>query len=326
MKSFLISIILCLFLISDSNSQTKIAYVSTDNSTGLLQVFSMNIDGSDKRQLSRVPFNCMFPRWSPNGNQIVFRTDDGRIYLIEDANSDQVTDAYFVFGGDNPIFSPTGEEILFSGDHKNITSLYVMLPTDTDADMITDIDFATQHVISKDGRYIVFSGFEGGSKCIFIMDVEDESDDYIKRISINNNANLEPDISSDNQKFVYASFDNNLKGTIFIFENGSERPLTQGMPSSSQPKFSPDDKRIGFVTIEDNGIHFNVMNTDGSNKKKFNVNGGNIGIFRWIDNETIVYDAERNNNYSIGTLNVVTGDNKIIASAGLNLHPDVITK
>lgn len=326
MKSILILIIIFLFSYSNSFSQSKVAYVSSDNSTGLLQIFTMNIDGTDKRQLTRVPFNCMFPRWSPNGEQIIFRTDDGRIYLIEDAKSGVVSDAYFVFGGDNPIFSPTGEEILFSGDHRNVTALYVMRPTDTDAEMITDIDFATQHVISKDGRFIIFSGFEGGSKSIFVMDIDDQSDDYIKKISVNQNANLEPHISYDNSKIVYASFDNNLKGTIFIYENGSERSLTQGMPSSSQPKFSPDDKRIGFVTIEDSGINFNVMNVDGSNKKKFSVNGGNVGVFRWIDSETIVYDADRNNNHVIGTLNVVTGENILIANSGLNLHPDVISK
>lgn len=155
------------------------------------------------------------------------------------------------------------------------------------------------------------------------MDVDDESDDYISKISVNGNANLEPDISSDNQKYVYASFNNNLQGTIYICENGVETPLTKGITSASQPKFSPDDKYIGFVSIEDTNIEFNIMLSDGSGKKKFNVKGGNIGVFRWIDNQTIVYDADEQNLHSIGTLNIVTGENNIIANSGMNLHPDV---
>ncbi|KAA0210015.1 MAG: hypothetical protein EDM69_07065 [Chlorobiota bacterium] len=323
MRFTLLTIITSLFIFSHSFAQPKITYVSSDNSTGLLQVFTMNVDGSSKRQITNVPFNCMFPRWSPDGNKIVFRTDDGRIYMVDNVLSDNASEPLFVFGGDNPVFSHSGDEIIFSGDHAGVTTLYIMKPTDPDAEPISPIDFSTQQVISNDGRYIVFSGFDEGSKCIFRMDVDDESDDYISKISVNGNANLEPDISSDNQKYVYASFNNNLQGTIYICENGVETPLTKGITSASQPKFSPDDKYIGFVSIEDTNIEFNIMLSDGSGKKKFNVKGGNIGVFRWIDNQTIVYDADEQNLHSIGTLNIVTGENNIIANSGMNLHPDV---
>lgn len=202
MRFTLLTIITSLFIFSHSFAQPKITYVSSDNSTGLLQVFTMNVDGSSKRQITNVPFNCMFPRWSPDGNKIVFRTDDGRIYMVDNVLSDNASEPLFVFGGDNPVFSHSGDEIIFSGDHAGVTTLYIMKPTDPDAEPISPIDFSTQQVISNDGRYIVFSGFDEGSKCIFRMDVDDESDDYISKISVNGNANLEPDISRDRKSVV----------------------------------------------------------------------------------------------------------------------------
>ena len=122
---------------------------------------------------------------------------------------------------------------------------------------------------------------------------------------------------------AYASFNSNLHGTIRIFENGTETPLTKGMASSNVPRFSPDGSKIAFVVINNNDVSLYVMDSDGSNKKDLHARGGNVGTFQWINNDEIVYDAGSESKTSVGIVNVSNGVNNILAEGGFNLHPAI---
>lgn len=42
--------------------------------SGLMQIWSMNRDGSDQRQITNIEMNCWFPHVSPEGNRVVYLT------------------------------------------------------------------------------------------------------------------------------------------------------------------------------------------------------------------------------------------------------------
>ncbi len=303
----------------------KIAYCSDQTSSGLLQIFIMNEDGSDKKQLTDINENCMKPKWSPDGKQIVFYTNKGLVYLIRDIDSTS-SDPFYVWSGYNPSFMPGGDEIMFNSEYDDVLSIFAIdtAKYETEPQLISDGGYSNMQVLSHDGNKVVFSAFDNDTKVIVIADLLDTTDNYITKVSKNNEANLEPDISSDDEKVVYASFDNNLKGTIRILQGGIEAPLTKGMPSSNVPRFSPDGNRIAFVVINNTNVSLYVMNDDGSSKRDLNVRGGSVGTFQWLDNENIVYDAGSESRTSIGIINVDTGANEIIAEGGFNLQPSVM--
>jgi len=322
MKKFAITIIL-LFIFSSANSQNKkIAYCSNQTDNGYIQVFVMNPDGSNKTQVTDLEENCMKPKWSPDGMQIVFYSDRGLIYLIKNIDSVKPKEPTYVGVGYNPSFMSDGSEIMFNNEYEDVLSIFAIdTAKGSEAQLVSNGGYSNMQVLSHSGTKLVFSGFKGGFKCVFIADFNDDSDDYIQKISKNDEANLEPDISSDEKKIVYSSFDNNLKGTIRINIDGDETPLSKGLPSSNIPRFSPDASRIAFVVIDGNDVSLYVMDTDGQGKRNLNAQGGNIGTFEWMDNENIIYDAGTEKNTSIGIINVETGENKIIAEGGFNLHP-----
>lgn len=322
-KLFLIfSLILLMYSGSSFAQNKKIAYCSNQTSSGLLQIFTMNEDGSDKKQLTDIEENCMKPRWSPDGKQIVFYTNKGLVYLIRDVEN-TASDPFYVWSGYNPSFMPNGDEIMFNSEYEGVLSIFAIDTAQygTEPQLISDGDYSNMQVLSSDGKKVIFSAFEDDSKVIMIADLMDTTDNYITKVSKNNEANLEPDISSDGEKIAYASFDNNLKGTIRILHGSTEAPLSKGLPSSNVPKFSPDGKKIAFVVIGDNSVSLYVMNDDGSSKNDLNVRGGNVGIFQWIDNSRIVYDAGSEKNSGIGIVNVETGNSEIIADGGFNIQP-----
>jgi Tol biopolymer transport system component len=321
MKNIFFSFLLVLILASSSFSQAidKIVYVSTENPTGLLQVFIMDGSGSNKRQITNMTTNCLRPELSADGKKIVFQTDDYRIFYIDDIDGTNL-EPYFVFGGSNPSFTNDGNEIIFNSDHEYISSIYVMEPTAPDANLLAMDGYCNQQELSPDGSKILFSGFLGGTKQIFLADLDDTTDNYLSQVSDNDDSNLEPDMNSDGSKIVYAGFNQALQGSIYINKNGQESKLTRGI-SCNQPKLSPDGNTIAFVVIEGTNVNLHVMKDDGSSMTKVRVSNGSIGTFEWVDNETIIYDAGDGDRYSIGTVNVFTGDSKTLATGGINIHP-----
>lgn len=321
---FVLILIFC--LASNSFAQIKkIAYCSNNTTSGIRQIFIINEDGTDNRQLTNMSDNCMKPNWSPDGKQIVFYTEAGQNYLIRNVDSaNEITDPYFIGSGYNPDFLPTGYEIIYNDEYEGILSIFIVdTTTGSEPVIISDGRYSNMQSVSDDGDQILYSGFVDNYKSIMIADLNDVSDDYIKKISQNTEANLEPDISPDESKIVYSSFDNNLKGTIRIYENGKEIALSKGLPSSNVPRFSPDGNKIAFVVIDRNDVSLYIMNDDGSDKQNLNIPEGNIGTFQWLDKERIVYDAGSESQTSIGIVNINTGERKIIAEGGFNLQPDV---
>jgi Tol biopolymer transport system component len=282
----------------------------------------MDGDGSNKRQLTNMTTNCLRPKLSADGKELVFQTDDYRIFYIQDIESSN-QEPYFVFGGSNPSFTLEGDQIIFNSDHEYISSIYVMEPDAPDANLLAMDGYCNQQELSPDGNKILFSGYLGGTKQIFLADLDDTTDNYLTQISDNEDSNLEPDMTSDGSKIVYAGFDQALNGTIYINKNGVERELTKGI-SCNQPKLSPDGNSIAFVVINGTNVSLHVMKDDGSGLTKVPISQGSIGTFDWIDNENIIYDAGSDDRYSIGVINIYTGEAKSLATGGINIHPSFI--
>ncbi|HRE40053.1 MAG TPA: hypothetical protein PLG90_01875 [Ignavibacteria bacterium] len=320
-KNLFLILLISSFFIGGKLFAQKVVYTSTDNPTGYLQVFTMNIDGSDKKQLTALNQNAMYPRWSYDGTKIVFYTDNQDIYLISDLEG--ISNPYFVFKGYNVCFTWDDNNVIFVAEHEGFTTLYIMEPTEPSPTPLSGDDYSTMQVLAADGRTMVYSAFEGGDKDIFITDLSDSTAVDGVRLTKNNDSELEPDISPDGSLITYASFDMNLKGTIYVYKDNKEIPLTQGMSSTNQPKFSPDNKLIAFVLITDNSVDLYTMNTDGSNKKKISTVGGSVGNFRWVDASNIIYDVEIGNANQIGLVNVYNNEVKFLTSRGTNAFPDI---
>ncbi len=324
MKKIILS---CLILLGSINlfaQSKKVVYSSNQSSNGYLQIFTMNDDGTDKKQVLTMDANCVNPKWSHDGSKIVFATSDEQVYLIDNI---ETGDYRFMWKGNVPSFSTDDSEILFVSDFEGVNSIYAIGLFETEPFLISDGDYSNQAVLSNDGNYMIYSALLESGKCIMLRDLNDTTDNHTRKISVNKDANLEPDISPDSRKFVYAGFDMNLNGTIYLYENNKERALTKDIPSSTQPKFSPDGSKIAFAVIKGERVNLYVMNADGSNKDDLSIKGGDLGLFKWIDNERIVYDAEnQSEQYSIGVVNIKTGDVKLIATTGFNLHPDVLNQ
>jgi Tol biopolymer transport system component len=323
---FLLAAGIIFFLLSNTYAQSlkQIAFASTNSSNEMLQIFLMDEDGGNKRQMTELDENCYFPKFSPDGKSLVFNTDGTRVYYIENIDDTGKITPVYLYEGFHPTFSPDGSFVIFNSEFEGYLSIYALGIKEIDPISLSSGSYSNQQVMTSDGTKLIYSAFdEEGTKSIFQENLEDTTADALTKISSNKNSNLEPDVTSDGQVIAYASFNTNLEGTIILNKGGKEIALTKG-DSWQTPKFSRDDNKIACVKIVDEStIKLYVMNTDGSNKKELSVKGGNVGTYTWIDSENILYDAETGTTSTIGIVNINSGQVQMLTNSGINITPDI---
>jgi Tol biopolymer transport system component len=140
-------------------------------------IFVMNADGSDPRNLTDSATFDASPAWSPDGSQIIFQSDrDGNweIYVMEADGSDPRNLTNHEGLDLLPAWSPDGSTIAFDSERDGDREIYLMDADGSNVRRLTDRQgmdgLATW---SPDGRYIAFQSDRGGeSQEICVMELE----------------------------------------------------------------------------------------------------------------------------------------------------------
>jgi dipeptidyl aminopeptidase/acylaminoacyl peptidase len=238
-------------------------------------IFTMNPDGSDVRQLTSVGptnFTCCHA-WSPDGRQIVFSMITPSAQQLWVMNADG-SDQHLVFDDPSnadayPSFSPDGNYIVFVQSPLGFNqSAISRIRTDgTDLTPLTNISpdpdvFDLDPVYSPDGRSIAFNSHErdGLIEAIFLMNA-DGSD--IRSLTPPALGAARPDWAPGGNKvafqtgFLFANpppcIATSAIATIRANGNGEE-PLT-GSPDFNDafPSWSPQGDAIVFARTDSQG-------------------------------------------------------------------------
>ncbi len=86
----------------------------TDNRV-LTHIYTVNIDGSNVRQLTKGNASHSSPRWSPDGGHIAYVTG-GQIWTMENDGDDTKQVTRISTGAGNPVWSPNGRWIAFASE------------------------------------------------------------------------------------------------------------------------------------------------------------------------------------------------------------------
>ena len=147
---------------------------NTENNA-TLEIYVIQIDGTNKKQLTHNDVDDGHPTWAPNGKQIAFTGMVDDIYHIFTVNAAGGPVKRLTFENAShyhPTFSPDGKRILYVSNAHNHYTLWMM---DTDGTTKTQL---TSHIgahfepsLSGDGKTLVFSSDRSDHMRIYLMDL-----------------------------------------------------------------------------------------------------------------------------------------------------------
>ncbi len=238
-----------------------VSYTDIAQNKSNRELFVMNSDGSENKQITSTPKGEGNGRWINSGKEIAYITS-GEIWII---NSDG-TGARKVPGFDKPVsefqVSPAGDKILIIS---NIPS--VQKPSDR----YPDLDKATGRMIS-DLMYRHWDTFVEEIPHPFVADFDGKSISNVSDIlegepyecpTLPLSGIEQLSWSPDGKSILYASrkvtgreYAYSTNTDIYLYDIASKKTenLTEGMPGyDTDPLFSPDGKQFAWISMERGG-------------------------------------------------------------------------
>jgi TolB protein len=167
---------------------SRIAFFTTDPSTGRRRIAVQRIEGGEQALLSDPPEGCSDhePTWSPDGLQLAFVRKCGdqasALYLLNLIEATGKGLVMLTDFGRTPDWSPDGAKILYTGIGVEGPSLYVMNVDGSGKTRLTDSRLSGDPEWSPDGTRIVFAGGDLAAVHLFVMNA-DGSD--VRRLTSN---------------------------------------------------------------------------------------------------------------------------------------------
>ena len=281
-------------------AQARIAFVSDRDRNA--EIYLMDDDGKNQRNLTNHPDWDASPSWSPDGTRIAFISDrDGHvrkggvwttfeIYVMDADGGNQQNLTNDPKADSSPSWSPDGKRIAFMSDRDRLldihgfptSEIYVMDADGENPQNLTNNRHDDSSPSwSPDGKRIVFMSYRDGH---FIGDFEEiTSEIYVmdadggnqQRLTENRKNDELPSWSPDGTRIVFSS---DRKGDFVNYEiyvmdddGGNLQRLTENRKNDWSPSWSPDGKRIAFSSDRKGdweNYEIYVMDTDGGNQQK----------------------------------------------------------
>ena len=145
----------------------------------LLEIWSSELDGTERRVLTDLPLRHLGPSWSPQGDRVAvaeFNPTDEKfsIALIEDDGAGRTR---YVVGNErlsSPAWSPSGSAIAFIREIKGNHDLWLLdIPSGEERQLTFHPDLDTQPSFSADGNSIVFVSRRSGSLQLWTLRLDE---------------------------------------------------------------------------------------------------------------------------------------------------------
>lgn len=226
----------------------EIAYIAY--SDPFWQVWVMNEDGTDRREISKSPYDKGRISWYPDGSHLLVNGTQGQIARLDTGSGEEVSIPLPIDGVADAVIGPNGKTIAFSASAAGAADRNDLWLVGVDGEGLRKLTRmrGLQHeptwAPSGDALYFL-SGITGPTKRdhdVWRLEIESGS---VQQLTHNALYHFDVAVSADGS-IAYSS---NRTGDYEIWirsPEGMERQWTSSPGLDSNPAFSPDGREIVF--------------------------------------------------------------------------------
>jgi TolB protein len=249
-------------------AQTRIVF--SNNKTLSKELYIIDYDGYN---LKRLTFNNsinILPRWSPEGDEIVYTTyayGNPDLYAIsmQDHKRRKISADQGLNTSAN--FSPDGKQIVLTKSQGSYPNLFLIEKSGKMIKKLTyGADIQTSPSFAPNGKEIVYVSDISGNPQAYIMNLEGGNTRRIFTEGIVDS----PSWSPRGDKIVFSMRFGRENYDIYVYDLSSARMarLTQNEGSNENPSWSPDGRFVVFSSNRSSKRDLYVIAIDGSGVRK----------------------------------------------------------
>ena len=242
---------------------TQIAFAS--NRTGHWEIWLMDWDGANQRQITNHGALSILPSWSPDNERMVYTSfvrGTSDMWIINRRGGGRIRLNTNLGLNTSATFSPASNDIAFVGSVGGNPDIYLIRDDGSNLRRLTTTNsIESTPEWSPNGRQISFTSGRSGTPQIYVMDAEGTN---VRRISFEGNWNDDATWSPDGERIAYTS---RVSGRFQIRIHNTvtgETRIVAGLGSNEQPSWSPDGKWIAFQSNRSGKWQVYRMRVDGT--------------------------------------------------------------
>ena len=252
---------------------TKIYFVS--NRTGHKEIWVMDPDGSNQRQVSHFNSLSIMPAVSPDGTKIAFTSyarGNPAIFILS-TDTGRRLPFYNQVASMNatPDFTPDGKQLLYSSSASGRAQIYIANIDGSNLRRISNT-FALEvepKVNPKTGTDLAFVSGRSGPQQIYRMNMDGTD---VQRLSNGEGEASNPCWHPNGQILAFAWTRGFATGNfnIFVMDVASRNfnQLTYGAGRNENPSWAPDGRHLAFMSTRSGSEQIWTMLADGTQPKQ----------------------------------------------------------
>lgn len=259
-------------------ARSRIAYVSEKD--GGKELFVMDYDGYNPRQVTFDAFLNLAPSWSPDKQRLAFVTygagKDPQIHELDLTTGRRR--AIVALPGLNitPDWAPSGEELAFTTTKDGNAEIYKVDKAGKRFERLTNHGAADlAPTWSPTGREIAFTSDRGGTPQIYLMSADgtalrpltykDRHGTYNTAAAWSPKGNWIAHVCRDDRRL--------LKLCVISPDGQQWRQLTTGSSNDESPSWSADGRHVAFSSTRNGKRDIYMINVDGTGLERLTANG-----------------------------------------------------